>query len=242
MVNIDGRFCIDRYENTLVDDATGQALSPHYPPEPAVAERMFDKWEAERLAASSSEMGGMLLPALPSIERTKTFAPRAVCRRGVLPQGYTSGKVAAEACGRANKRLCSRAEWVLACRGERQTRFPYGNDYRPGVCNVFRSEHPAQILHENPSVGHSDPRLGLVQGRDGPLLRQTGSTRKCASRWGGDAVFDMVGNVDEWIDDPDGTFVGGFFSRATKEGCDAVVSTHPYTYWDYSTGVRCCRF
>jgi sulfatase modifying factor 1 len=241
MVNVDDRFCIDRFEATLVDDATGKALSPHYQPEPGVAQRMFEKWEAARLSESSAESSGMALPPLPPIEQAKTFAPRAVNRRGVLPQGYTSGKVAAEACARARKRLCTREEWVFACRGERQTHYPYGDGYRPGVCNVFRSEHPAQILHGNASAGHSDPRLGLVQGSDGPLLRQTGATRKCASRWNGDAVFDMVGNVDEWIDDPDGTFVGGFFSRGTKEGCDAVVSTHPYTYWDYSTGVRCCR-
>ena len=149
--------------------------------------------------------------------------------------------MAAEACARSGKRLCTREEWVFACRGERQTQYPYGDGYRAGVCNVFRGEHPAQILHDNASAGHSDPRLGLVEARDGPLLRPTGATRKCASRWGNDAAYDMVGNVDEWIDDPEGTFVGGFFSRGTKEGCSAIVSTHPYTYWDYSTGVRCCR-
>jgi formylglycine-generating enzyme len=241
MVKVDDRFCIDRYEATLVDDATGKALSPHYPPEPGVGQRMFEKWEAVRLSEGLSEVRGMPLPVLPEIEQTKDFRPRAVNRRGVLPQAYTSGKVAAEACARAHKRLCTREEWVFACRGERQTYFPYGDGYRPGVCNVFRGEHPAQILHGNASVGHSDPRLGLVEASDGPLLRRTGDTRTCASRWGGDAVYDMVGNVDEWIDDPNGTFVGGFFSRGTKEGCDAGVATHPYTYWDYSTGVRCCR-
>ena len=62
----------------------------------------------------------------------------------------------------------------------------------------------------------------------------------CASKWGDDAVFDMVGNLDEWTDDPRGTFVGGFYARATRAGCDARVSSHGASYFDYSTGVRCC--
>ena len=106
---------------------------------------------------------------------------------------------------------------------------------------MFRSSHPAQRLHDNASAGHSDPRLGLVKGEDGPLLRTTGSTKECVSRWGKDSIYDMVGNEDEWIDDPDGTFVGGFFSRSTKEGCDSIVHVHPITHWDYSIGLRCCR-
>jgi hypothetical protein len=50
----------------------------------------------------------------------------------------------------------------------------------------------------------------------------------------------MVGNIDEWIDDPEGTFLGGFYARAKKDGCQSAVEAHPYAYADYSTGVRCC--
>jgi formylglycine-generating enzyme len=240
MVEIDGELCIDRYEDVLVDNVTGAPLSPHYPPEPDVAGRMHDKWEAERLTVGSETARAMALPPLPDIER-REFKPRAVSKKGVLPQGYVSGKVAEAACVRAGKRLCTLEEWRHACRGEKQTKFPYGDEYVAGMCNVFRSEHPAQILHDNASLGHSDPRLGLAQGSDGPLLRATGATPTCASVWGKDAVYDMVGNRDEWIDDPEGTFVGGFFSRASRDGCDAMVTFHPFDYWDYSLGVRCCR-
>ena len=76
---------------------------------------------------------------------------------------------------------------------------------------------------------------------DDPLLRKTGATPRCKSEWGDDAVYDMVGNLDEWIDDPDGTFVGGFYSRSTHEGCDSMIEVHDYTYYDYSLGVRCCK-
>ena len=241
MVNVAGRFCIDRYEDSLVDDGTGERLSPHYPPEPGVALRIWNKWEEDRLTVGPPSAREMPLPIFPDIERTEDFRPRAVSIRGVLPQGYISGRVAGEACARAKKRLCKHEEWTFACRGERQMKYPYGNEYRPGVCNVFRASHPAQKLHDNASTGHSDPRLGLVKAEDGPLLRPTGSTKECVSRWGKDSIYDMVGNEDEWIDDPDGTFVGGFFSRSTKEGCDSIVSVHPITHWDYSIGLRCCK-
>src|SRR5438876_798905 len=42
MVNVGDRFCIDRYEDSLVDDATGERLSPHYPPEPGVPLKIWN--------------------------------------------------------------------------------------------------------------------------------------------------------------------------------------------------------
>jgi hypothetical protein len=35
--------------------------------------------------------------------------------------------------------------------------------------------------------------------------------------------------------------LGGFYARATREGCDASVSSHAKSYFDYSLGTRCCR-
>jgi hypothetical protein len=74
-----------------------------------------------------------------------------------------------------------------------------------------------------------------------PLLRLTGATESCKSVWQGSAVFDMVGNLDEWIDDPTGSFVGGFYARSTREGCESKISSHSGEYYDYSLGTRCCR-
>ncbi|HEY8945757.1 MAG TPA: hypothetical protein VIM73_15915, partial [Polyangiaceae bacterium] len=99
--------------------------------------------------------------------------------------------------------------------------------------------HPAGVLHRDASREHRDPRLNLVADAEGPLLRKTGETPTCRSEWGSDAVFDMVGNVDEWV--ADGSFVGGFYARATREGCDARISSHAREYFDYSLGARCCR-
>lgn len=240
MVSVAGAFCIDRFEVSLVDATLGRPLSPHYPPSPTRLSELFERWSA-RAGQSGGRLDRALpVPAPPAYSLSESFEPRARAEGGVLPAGYLNRHLSELSCTHAGKRLCTREEWVRACRGERGTRFPYGDSYRPGLCNVHRARHPAGLLHGNSSRHHLDPRLGLVEDEDGPLLQRTGTSRECASRWGDDAIYDMVGNLDEWIADPGGAFLGGFFSRGTKEGCDASIDSHDPGYSDYSLGTRCC--
>ena len=240
MVSIRGRFCIDRFEGQLVDTADGRPLSPFYPTTPNLTGIILGRWGPHRW--TTGDLHAQAMP-LPSLGRASDAAPKAVPRPrfGVVPSGYVSGHGARQACEAAGKRLCSETEWKTACRGEQERDFPYGDDYRHGVCNVFRYGHPASTLHDNPALGHLDPRLNQVLDQGAPMLERTGSRPHCASRWGDDAVYDMVGNLDEWIDPKNGTFVGGFYSRSTRKGCDAKVSAHPRRYLDYSLGIRCCK-
>lgn len=240
MVDVGGEFCIDRYEVSLVDAERGRALSPFYPPVRERTQKTFAVWQQQRATMGPPWARELALPEPPAWQLAEEFEPRAVVRENVLPNGYLSGKLAALACKNAGKRLCSEAEWLRACRGERDLPYPYGTAYQPRACNVARSSHPAGILHDNASVGHFDPRLNLTSDAEGPLLRRTGELPLCASHWGDDAIYDMVGNLDEWIDDPTGVFVGGFFSRGTQAGCAARIASHEYSYSDYSLGTRCC--
>jgi hypothetical protein len=235
MVDIGGRFCIDRYEASLLDAQRGRAISPYFAPSRAEA------LGALRSFSDGDPAGVPPLPVLPAWQKIEAFTPRAEALPNVIPNGYVSGVWAARACEAAAKRLCTLDEWQEACRGEGQRKFPYGDRYEAGACNVGREAHPAHVLYGNASIHHLDPRLNLVEGSEGPLLRRTGESTRCRSEWGGDAVLDMVGNLDEWVDDPGGLFAGGFYSRATVEGCDARISQHPRDYYDYSLGVRCCR-
>jgi sulfatase modifying factor 1 len=233
-------YCVDRYEATLVDHASARPLSPYYAPSRKRAVAAYEAWSQQRLAVGSPSARDMELPELPGWQRTTEVVPRARAVRGVWPNGHVTGFAAATACANAGKRLCTPAEWRIACGGEEGHRFPYGPTYVAGRCNVFREAHPAGVLHDDPSVGHDDPRLNRVTAQGRPLLRKTGDTPTCASRWGDDAIFDMVGNLDEWVDHPRGSFAGGFYARSTKEGCDWHSTAHPNGYADYSTGVRCC--
>jgi len=241
MVRVANRFCVDRYEAQLIDAPTKTPLSPYYPPDKAKAKYLEELWQDLRLTEGNERARAMPLPPLAPWRKQRTAQPKAISRRGVIPNAYVSGEQAGEACANAGKRLCERSEWVVACRGEQDRDFPYGADYERGQCNIFREGHPGIELYGNPSINHTDPRFNLVKIAGKLLLRRTGTTKTCASKWGDDAIYDMVGNIDEWVDDPDGAFLGGFYARAKKDGCASGVSSHPIHYADYSTGVRCCR-
>jgi formylglycine-generating enzyme required for sulfatase activity len=241
MVDVKGQFCIDRWEASLVDAVSGRLLSPYYAPEPRKAKAARDQWENQRMNMGSAHARATELPELPDWQTAGHVEAMATSRPGRVPNGYVDGNSAARACERAGKRLCTTEEWTTACRGESNRQFPYGERYEHGVCNVFRETHPAVVLHDDASIGHMDPRLNQVEGPSGPLLHRTGATSRCASVWGKDAIYDMVGNLDEWVDDGDGAFMGGFYARSTRLGCDARISTHPKAYADYSLGVRCCK-
>ncbi len=234
-----GGYCIDRWEASVVDKTTGEALSPYYPPSPRLLSEVWRGWLVERDQLGDEAARAMPLPPLSELQRRGRFEAKAVSRPGVIPQSYLSQPLARKACENAGKRLCTQAEWVTACKGKAGQKFPYGGSYRQGVCNVYRLVHPAAVLHGSPSLGHRDPRLNLVHEGDAPLLRLTGETAGCVSRWDDERIYDMVGNIDEWVED--GMFVGGFYARSSTNGCEAKVGSHAPIYYDYSTGTRCCK-
>lgn len=238
MVRI-AQYCVDRWEMSAVDKASGVALSPYYPPSPGLTSEVWRGWLIERGELGDEAARAMPLPPLGALQRRGRFEVKAVSRPGVVPQSYLSQVLARRACENAGKRLCTKDEWVNACKGKTQRKHPYGEAYKQGVCNVYRFIHPASVLHGSASLGHRDPRLNLVFEGERPLLRLTGETTSCASSWNDDRIYDMVGNLDEWVEE--GMFLGGFYARSTTQGCEAKVTNHAAIYYDYSTGGRCCK-
>lgn len=241
MVSIAARYCVDRFESTLVDGKTQRVLSPDFPATPNLLEIVLGDWATDRAHWGDAHARAFPLPEVPAWQRGAKTEPIAVPLFGARPNGYVTGLVAESACAAAGKRLCTLDEFTTACRGEDDTDFPYGPEYQDGVCNVFREDHPAALLHRNASFGHLDPRLNRVRAKGRPLYETAGARPACRSAWGDDAVYDLVGNLDEWVDEGGGAFAGGFYSRSTRAGCDAVITAHPKVYADYSTGVRCCK-
>ena len=212
MADIDGRFCIDRYEGSLVEVFPDGTEQP---------------WAYYRTPATD-------------------IVAKAVSVAGVFPQGYISGAQASAACEASGKRLCSSTEWKTACMGPQKTLFPYGNERQTGRCNdngrsSMRFFNPQ--LDDKPEHGWmwgsggnmNDPRLNQLAG----TLTRTGERAGCTNGFG---VFDMVGNLHEWVDDPKGTFQGGYYldTHINGDGCNYRTTAHPYSHHDYSTGFRCC--
>jgi formylglycine-generating enzyme len=169
-------------------------------------------------------------------------AVRAVSEKGVYPQGYISGKQAASACKASGKRLCKPAEWKTACKGPEKQQFGYGNEHKPGTCNDQGKSgmgmlYGHEIAQGKGFVWHNmnDPQLNQLAG----TLAETGSHEGCTNGYG---IHDMVGNLHEWVDDPAGTFQGGYYLdvRQNGDGCGYRTDAHEAWYHDYSTGFRCC--
>lgn len=160
----------------------------------------IDTWEASRPDATVYSSG--------------TDGSRATSRKGVLPWQVQSNAEAAQACDAAGKRLCTPAEWELACEGPAGTIYAYGNTYDGALCNGIDT-FPDWQFH----------------------LMPTASFPACTNGWG---VFDMNGNLWEHVAGGSGaTIRGGAFNCSdsmTYHRCDYI----PSTWFPTAQGFRCC--
>ena len=205
MAEVDGAFCVDRFEAALQeqgDDGVWTDAEPWF----TVGDRVV----------------------------------RAVPADGVVPQGYVSGDEAEAACAASGKRLCTSEEWLAACRGPGDTTFPYGDEHVAGACNdTYPGGHPVIDFFGHSDVwdaaSMNDP--GINQQPD--TVEPGGAHADCVSDWG---VYDLHGNLHEWVGDAGGAFRGGFYADAELNGagCTYATTAHGRGYHDYSTGFRCC--
>jgi sulfatase modifying factor 1 len=197
------------------------------PPEMALAGAVcIDRWEASLVDQSPYDV--------PS-------AGVATAAEGAVPQGYISGDAAAAACEAAGKRLCTVEEWGRACGGPDDTVYPYGDTYDATACNdTYAGGHPV-VDYFGTSDGiwdtehMNDPGINQQPG----TLDASGANPGCVTPEG---VYDLHGNLHEWVADPEGTFKGGFYADAAINGagCSYTTTAHDTSYHDYSTGFRCC--
>jgi sulfatase modifying factor 1 len=137
---------------------------------------------------------------------------RAVPAAGITPQGYISGAEAQAACMASGKRLCTTTEWLAACRGPMNTVYPYGQAHIDGACNDAYSGSPVidyfGMSNVFDSTHMNDPGINMQPNS----VAKGGEYTQCVSS---DGVFDLHGNLHEWVDDPAGTFRGGFYADAS---------------------------
>jgi formylglycine-generating enzyme len=193
-----------------------------------------DRWEGSLVVRGTGD-------DFSPYESPGSIKVKAVSRPGVVPQAYISKIEAEDACDASHKRLCKESEWVKACEGKTPTRFPYGDERREGYCNdsgkaPLATYYPDPTLAYGSAAAMNDARLNQLPG----TVAKTGRFRRCRNRYG---IFDMVGNVHEWVDDPSGTFRGGYYLDTTQNGagCKYRTVAHDAAYHDYSTGFRCCK-
>ncbi len=147
---------------------------------------------------------------------------------------------ASSMCGQEGKRLCAAEEWTLACEGPERKPYPFGYVRDATACNFdkpyimpdnFAYEHPRTRVAEIARVNQSEP---------------SGSRPHCVSDYG---VYDMTGNVDEWVVNEHGSPQGPEFQSGLKGGywgpvrnrCRPMTTDHNRWHHGYQIGFRCCK-
>jgi formylglycine-generating enzyme required for sulfatase activity len=162
-------------------------------------------------------------------------------RRGAKPPVMVSFYDAEQSCENVGKRLCRESEWVAACEGPEEKPFPYGYRRSASACNF-----------DNKWV---DPNLARVYSPDSEIQSvelerldrslPSGARPDCKSGFG---VFDLTGNVDEWVRADQerkqrrsgvAALKGGAWGHV-RNACRPVTTSHPPDFKYYFIGFRCC--
>ncbi|HVY48982.1 MAG TPA: SUMF1/EgtB/PvdO family nonheme iron enzyme [Minicystis sp.] len=157
--------------------------------------------------------------------------------RGKKPLLMRSYENAVTWCGERGKRVCTEEEWEQACEGPDHRTLAYGWSVDLGRCNSgktwrpfdvkkLQSHHPDEVRAEIERLDQSEP---------------SGKFATCVSPYG---VYDMMGNVEEWVTSRKGrrfkgALMGGFWSKPWT-GCRGTNDAHEESFAFYETGFRCC--
>jgi formylglycine-generating enzyme required for sulfatase activity len=162
-------------------------------------------------------------------------------RRGEKPPVMVSFFDAEAACGGVGKRVCRESEWVAACEGPEETPFPTGWRRDPQKCN-FDNKWISPILDR---VYANQPEIQSAELLRLDRSQASGSRPDCKSGFG---VFDLTGNVDEWVradherEHRRSRFAGlkGGAWGHVRNACRPVTTSHPPDFKYYFIGFRCC--
>ena len=148
-----------------------------------------------------------------------------------IPGTNMSWYAANDACEAAGKRMCTEEEWVSACQGVRAVdddhnrqfaddliegnTYPYGDYHEPGRCWESKDHTTFRPVY-------------------------TGEMPACVTKA---AVYDLTGNVEEWVGDSAETAVllgGAYNTDKDHARCYRRNDTFGAGYASMRTGFRCC--
>lgn len=156
---------------------------------------------------------------------------RAVIGKHEIPANGTSWYAAREACAAAGRRLCSEQEWLAACQGavpvDDDDDGQFGDDMVEGTAYPYGDYHDRRRCWDGKDRDQSRPVY-------------TGEMPGCVSR---DGVYDLTGNVEEWVGLTPETAVlmGGAYDTSKDHArCYRRNDTYGAGFANARTGFRCC--
>lgn len=158
-----------------------------------------------------------------------------------IPATRMSWFAARDACQASGKRMCSEEEWVAAC----QNRAPVDDDNNGQFADdmVEGTSYPYSDYHNRSRCWDGHQRGTLCgEDRDQPCRPvYTGQMPGCVSEAG---VYDLTGNVEEWVGSTaeEAVLLGGSFDTSNDHArCYRRNDTYGAGFANVRTGFRCCR-
>ena len=155
-------------------------------------------------------------------------------KKGETPPIMISWYNSKSKCEDAGKRLCVDHEWSLACEGNEILPYPYGYRRDATACNI---DHPQKSWF-NAATSGMTMEIALKLDQRVP----SGSMAGCVSPFG---VYDMTGNVDEFVINSSGHpyvsgLMGGHWVKGARNRCRPETTVHGPTTVYYEISYRCC--
>lgn len=165
-------------------------------------------------------------------------------QKGAHPVWMLTWFQAQATCESKGKRLCWSSEWTAACEGPEHTPFPYGWVRDHDKCNMDNffidpKKGPGNFDFYSKDKAVADKELARLD-----QSVPSGSMEQCKSGFG---VYDMPGNMDEWVisDQPPehkskwSALKGGAWGHVRSQ-CRPMTVSHEPEFWYYFVSFRCC--
>lgn len=157
-------------------------------------------------------------------------------QRGARPLVMKSYFEAQAWCEQRGKRLCREEEFETACEGPDLRPYFYGHQVDKQICNSDKAWKAFDGAALNAGGDKAKQEVDrLWQGAP------SGSYARCRTR---DGIYDLLGNVEEWVTSRKGrrypgALMGGFWAKPWT-GCRGTNDAHEPSFVFYEVGWRCC--
>lgn len=165
-------------------------------------------------------------------------------QEGAYPDFAMTAYDARNHCASVSKRMCTHNEWLNACMGKDHLAYGYGSKWNPNACN---DNDPGPYQAPQWERMEQGPKAWKVWAKTLYKGKPSGSMPLCSVDEGNDKVYDMVGNVREWVRNPNGNggyaFESSFWygTMSGPLGCTFEVTVHSPGFASYEVGTRCCK-
>lgn len=238
MVRIEGDYCPDVEQNCIEHH-------PEFEKDRKKKQKAEEKGEKYKSTVSERCLKYEATKCLSKEKRKMSFCVDRYeypNKKGELPALLISWTEAKKTCESLGKRLCTEAEFNFACEGPEMLPYTYGLERDANKCSIDKEyrkrekklfpydkcmKRPACKAH----LEHLDQRL------------PAGSLPSCVSPFG---VYDMNGNINEWVElpgkkYPDRSGLKGGWWGPVRGRCRPTVDFHKEDDYGYEEGFRCCK-